>query len=239
MELATVPLAPIVAESIRFPAGAYQLEGVLAYPETDVPFAAAVVAGPQPLLGGDLNNNVVRALGDGLAERGLATLRFNYRGVGRSEGPPVDPAAHLAEFWRTSHVADELDARFDLQGAVACLRGVVGPELPLAVIGYSFGCLLLPHVWGGEAPLARVLVAPTVARHDYSIYRSLKEPMLVVASQGDFAAPDDSVRRWFAGLEAPRRLVHLALDNHFFRGHEPWLVQTVADFLGELWGEPT
>jgi alpha/beta superfamily hydrolase len=234
MALATISRAPVLAERVRFPAGAYRLEGVLAYPETDAPRAAAVIAGPQPLLGGDLDNNVVRALADGLAECGLVTLRFNYRGVGRSEGPALDLPAHLAEFWRTSHVADELDdARLDLEGAVAHLRAVVGEELPLALVGYSFGCTLLPHVTGGEGPLARVLVAPTVARHDYGHYRSLQEPMLVVASEDDFAAPADSLRQWFAGLQAPRRLVHLALDNHFFRGHEDWLVWTVADFLGE------
>jgi alpha/beta superfamily hydrolase len=234
MALATVPLAPIVAEHVRFPAGAYQLEGVLAYPEAEPPRAAAVIAGPQPLLGGDLNNNVVRALADGLAESGLATLRFNYRGVGRSDGPAIDLAAHLAEFWRTSHVTDETDARIDLEGAAAHLRGIVGDDLPLALVGYSFGCTLLPHVTAGEGPLARVLIAPTVARHDYTQYRALKEPMLVVASQEDFATPADSLRRWFATLQGPRRLVHLALDNHFFRGHESWLVRTVADFLGEL-----
>jgi alpha/beta superfamily hydrolase len=235
MALATVPLAPIVAEHVRFPAGAYQLEGVLAYPEADPPRAAAVIAGPHPLLGGDLDNNVVRALADGLARRGLATLRFNYRGVGRSDGPAIDLAAHLAEFWRTAHVADEkTDARSDLEGAVAHLRGVVGGDLPLALLGYSFGCTLLPYVTAGEGPLARVLIAPTVARHDYTPYRALPEPMLVVASQEDFAAPADSLRRWFGTLAGPRRLVHLALDNHFFRGHESWLVQTVADFLGEL-----
>jgi hypothetical protein len=42
-----------------------------------------VLAGPHPLLGGTLHNNVVRGLGDGPARGGLATLRFNYRGVGQ------------------------------------------------------------------------------------------------------------------------------------------------------------
>jgi alpha/beta superfamily hydrolase len=195
-----------------------------------------VIAGPQPLLGGDLDNNVVRALGDGLAEHGLVTLRFDYRGAGRSEGPAIDVARHLAEFWSTSHVADEMDCRFDLEGAVRHLEEVVGPDLPLALVGYSFGCVLLPHVRCGGRPLARVLVAPTVGRHDYSPFAALPGPTLVVASDDDFAAPADHLRNWFAGLPGPGELVQHRLDNHFFRGHEGWLVETVRAFLARHWG---
>src|SRR5208283_5387543 len=111
------PAAPadtLVVERVQFPSGAYRLEGELAYSDLLPPNGAAVIAGPHPLLGGNMHNNVVRCLGDGLAEHGLATLRFNYRGVGGSEGPAIDVTEHLAQFWRTSHVADELDLRFDV-----------------------------------------------------------------------------------------------------------------------------
>ncbi len=103
-----------------------------------------MLAGSHPLLGGNMHNNVVRGLGDGLAEGGWATLRFNYRGVGRSEGPRVDVARHMAEFWQTSHVRGEMDLWQDVQAAVEFLRSVIDPALPLALIGYSFGCALLP-----------------------------------------------------------------------------------------------
>jgi alpha/beta superfamily hydrolase len=219
---------------VTFPAGPYLLEGRLAYPETDAPRGAVVLAGPQPLLGGDLDNNVVRALGDGLAARGFATLRFNYRGVGRSSGPRRDTERHLLEFWRTSHAADELDCRFDVAGAIAFLRDAVGPGLPLTLVGYSFGCVLLPGVSCPGGVAARVLVAPTVGKHDYRDYLPRTDPVLVVASEDDFAAPAEAVQPWFDSLAAPRkRLVRRRLDNHFFRGHEPWLVRTVADFLAD------
>jgi len=70
---------------------------------------AVVIAGPHPLLGGNMRNNVVRCLGDGLAEMGFLTLRFDYRGVGRSRGPQGDVTRHLAEFWKTSHAPGEMD----------------------------------------------------------------------------------------------------------------------------------
>ena len=218
---------PFSAEAVRFQSGPYSLEGVLAYPEEGQPRGAVVLAGPHPSLGGDLNNNVVRALGDGLAELGFVTLRFNYRGVGRSEGPQVDRIAQLAEFWRTSHVADEMDAHLDLAGAVSYLRPIVPILWPPFLVGYSFGCVLLPRVADCRG---RILVAPTVGKHDYTPYHRLAETILVVVSEDDFAAPAAVLDSWFRSLPAAQ-LVRRQLDNHFFRGQEAWLVDAVSSFL--------
>jgi alpha/beta superfamily hydrolase len=224
----------LVVEGVRFPAGPYELEGELAYGEEPYhPRGCAVIAGSHPFLGGNMHNNVVRGLGDGLAEQGLATLRFNYRGVGRSQGPPVDVARHMATFLETSHVPGEMDLGQDVQAAVAFLRQVISPRPPLALIGYSFGCALLPQVGTEEPPAALVLIAPPLGKHDYRGFTSARSPILVIASEDDFALDAVSLRRWFEHLPAPKRLVLAALDNHFFRGHEPWLVQTVAAFLQE------
>jgi uncharacterized protein len=224
----------VVVERVRFPAADYVLEGELAYAEESDDLAGGVVlAGSHPLLGGNMHNNVVRALGDGLAERGLTTLRFNYRGVGGSEGPPVNLARHMAAFWETSHVPGEMDLWQDVQGTVDFLRPIIGPTRPLALIGYSFGCALLPDVCGGEAPAALVLIAPPLSKHDYGRFETAECPLLAVASDDDFTADPERLRSWFGRLPAPKKLVQAPLDNHFFRGHEPWLVTTVAAFLRE------
>ena len=228
---------PIVVENLRFASGAYRLHGELAYPEAERPRGAAVLAGPHPLLGGNMHNNVVRALGDGLAAQGLLTLRFDYRGVGRSTGPAVDVAEHLARFWETSHVPDEMDLAQDVQAAVACVRGLAGPGLPLALLGYSFGCALLPHVRVPGARSALVLIAPTVGKHAYDAYAAVPGPLLVIASEDDFATDAGQLRRWFDTLPEPRRLVLRRFDNHFFRGHEPWLAEAVFEFLHSQRGE--
>jgi alpha/beta superfamily hydrolase len=227
----------IVVEWVQFPAGPYLLEGELAYDEgTDGLLGGVVLAGSHPLLGGTMHNNVVRGLGDGLTEHDLATLRFNYRGVGHSQGPPVDVARHMAEFWETSHVPGEMDLWRDVQGAVDFLRPVVGPARPLFLIGYSFGCALLPSVRLPKPPAALVLIAPPLGKHDYEEFTTVKIPILVVVSENDFAVERARLRQWFGRLPAGAQLVQGPRDNHFFRGHESWLVATVAAFLKEHQG---
>jgi alpha/beta superfamily hydrolase len=181
-----------------------------------------------------MRNNVVRALGDGLAQRGLLTLRFDYRGVGRSQGPHVDVARHLAEFWQTSHAPGEMDFWHDLQAAVEFARQSA-PGLPLALVGYSFGCVLLPFVRPQQELAAMVLIAPTVAKHNYDSFRTVRSPLLVVASEDDFATDAQRLEDWVGTLAMPRQLLRQRCDNHFFRGHEDWLVETVIQFLDGRW----
>jgi alpha/beta superfamily hydrolase len=227
------PSDALVVESVRFASGPYRLEGELAYGEAGAPVGAVLLAGPHPLLGGHMGNNVVRGLGDGLARRGYVTLCFNYRGVGGSEGPPVDTAAHLARFWETSRVPDEAHHQDDLAAARDFLRWAAGDGLPLALAGYSYGCSLLPLA-PGAAPL--ILIAPTVGTHDYGGFDGLTNPKLIVAPEGDFAADAGRLLDWFDGLRQPKLLERPRLDSHFFRGHEDRLAATVADFLDEQWG---
>lgn len=237
----------IVVETVQFTTGPYKLEGELAY--ANPPFfppacageeggmrGGVVLAGSHPLLGGNMHNNVVRGLGDGLAEHGWATLRFNYRGVGRSEGPRVDVAQHMAEFWKTSHVEGEMDLWQDVQGAAVYLRPIIGPTRPLVLIGYSFGCALLPSLCRIEAPAAIVLIAPPLGKHDYTDFATVKSPLLAIMSTDDFTLEPARLHAWFDCLPEPKSLVQAAADNHFFRGHEPWLVETVSAFLSEQVG---
>jgi alpha/beta superfamily hydrolase len=221
----------IVVEEVSFASGPWRLRGELAYPEGTV-IGAAVFAGPHPLLGGTVHNNVMRGVGDGLARRGIATLRFDYRGAGCSDGPRFDVAHHLAEFWATSHVADELDLAQDVQAGVDFARQAVGDAdaLPLMLVGYSFGCVLLAQLPHAEAtPL--VLIAPTIGKHAYDAFRAMTNPILVVAARDDFASDADRLHAWFDALPGPRTLVHDIFDNHFFRGYEDMLAATAFYFF--------
>jgi alpha/beta superfamily hydrolase len=230
MPLGCLSDAPVV-ETVQFRSGRWRLRGELVYGEDGAPVAAAVIAGPHPLLGGTMENNVVRGLGDGLARQGIAALRFDYRGVGASEGPATDVAARLAEFWQTSRVDDEAGYAEDFAAAVEFLRSAVGTKLRPTLIGYSFGCSLLATVPGASAETPLVLVAPTVGTHSYTSLAAATAPKLVVAPECDFATDDAALLDWFGRLPAPKELLRPKLDGHFFRGHEAWLAATVAGFI--------
>jgi alpha/beta superfamily hydrolase len=225
------PSDDLVVESVRFPAGPYSLEGELIYSEGTTPSGAVVVAGPHPLLGGTMQNNVVRRLTDGLASRGRVCLRFNYRGVGGSTGPALDTIQQLSEFWASSRLSNEEALGEDLCGAAAFVRRVVGVGMPLALAGYSFGCTLLPAAAHAEQLAPLVLIAPTVGMHDLGAFTSLHRSMLVIAPAGDFATREEEVSDWLGRLDVGTECLRPSLDGHFFRGHESWLTDAVAAFL--------
>ena len=72
-------------ERVTFPVGDITLEGLLSVP-AQAPQIGAVLCHPHPLYGGEMHNNIVSALVDAFRLAGIATLRFNFRGVGNSEG---------------------------------------------------------------------------------------------------------------------------------------------------------
>ena len=173
----------LVVEAVRFLSNGFRLEGELVYADGPI-MGGIVVAGPHPLLGGTMGNNVVQGLADGLAREGFGILRFNYRGSGNSDGPRADVESNLAEFLATSHVPDEPAYGDDLVAATDFLCEAIGDCASLALVGYSFGCSLLPAAAAPGIPL--VLVAPTIGTHNYAAFRAMDNPLLVIASEDRF-----------------------------------------------------
>src|SRR5271156_829070 len=113
-------------ERVTFKSSDLTLEGMIASPDGAGPHRAAVVCHPHPLYGGSMYNNVVDAVLEALHARGFATLRFNFRGVGQSEG----------EFDNGKGEAD------DAVAAIRFLTAQKGVRADSAVLaGYSFGAM--------------------------------------------------------------------------------------------------
>src|SRR5215510_7238151 len=111
----------LVEEHVTFPVGDITLEGLFWTPP-QTPAIGAVLCHPHPLYGGEMHNNVVSALADALQQAGVATLRFNFRGVGRSGG---------------EHGGGEAEVE-DVKAAVSYLLS--RQAVPTVVVaGYSFG----------------------------------------------------------------------------------------------------
>ena len=99
--------ASVVQEHVTFDGAIGQIEAILTYPEQNDPQESIFIVGPHPMLGGDFDNNVIRELSTCLAERNTLTLRFNYRGVGQSDGEPILSTDNIAEFWARSRIDQE------------------------------------------------------------------------------------------------------------------------------------
>ena len=126
------------------------LEALLAVPDT--PSAGVVICHPHPLYGGDMDNPVVVRIQEVCASLGLATLRFNFRGVGGSGG------AHA------NGVGEQDDARAALEALARETRGA-----PTAIAGYSFGARIAAQVASSDPRIGGLaLIAPPLGMYDFA-----------------------------------------------------------------------
>jgi uncharacterized protein len=175
---------------------------------------AAVVAHPHPLYGGDRHNPVVDAIFRRLPDVGIATVRFDFRGVGASTG------VH----------GDGITERLDVESALDHLRAEY-PDVPLFVVGYSFGSIVGLRVTESAGVAAWVAVAPPLGRMppDAGVAESERPKLLVVAGHDQFTSEAD-VRALTEEWRATTIEV-LPSADHFLAGHTARVAQLTADFL--------
>lgn len=201
---------------ITFPCGDLKLEGLLTLPEGGAPGAAAVVCHPHPMYGGSMYNNVVEAVLQALWRRQFATLRFNFRGVGDSEG-------------EYDGGEGELD---DVREAVAFLAGKAGVK-SVVLAGYSFGASVSLRAGLTDPAVDRlVLVALPVAGLT-GPSDSTSKPVLLVSGDRDSYSPLEPLRTLAGKLGSRARLEILAGADHFFGGYEARLSALIGAELAE------
>ncbi|MEQ8233349.1 MAG: alpha/beta fold hydrolase [Gammaproteobacteria bacterium] len=221
----------MIEETLDIVSDGLRLEGRLVYAATTRGHAAVLLCPPHPFLGGDMDNNVVRALVDELAACGMIVLRFNYRGIGGSE-VARDLHADQAAFWRDSTCPDyEAEIHRDCAAACATLRRAC-PGVPLYLVGYSFGCLPALAL-SRTLPVARLLlVAPPLAKWTVTETDvNVDERSALYYAPGDFACPEDLARALFARLPRAHELRSFVDADHFFVGREHELARAAAGFL--------
>ena len=175
---------------------------------------AVVVTHPHPLYGGDMDNDVVTAITEAFAQAGYTTLRFNFRGVGRSEG-------------RYSDGAGEQE---DVCAAVDYLKDCGHGRIELS--GYSFGTWVNALCAGRRLPGVRMtMVAPPVAFMDFSAVANLAGLTAVVAGSRDDIAPSDMLKRLIPLWNPEARLEILSGADHFFFGYREALLAMLTGLL--------
>ena len=189
------------------------IEGLLDQPE-GISRGVAVVAHPHPLFGGTMDNKVVQTLARAFVQCGWTVARFNFRGVGASEGV---------------HDAGEGEAR-DFLSVVE----QVAPKGALAVAGFSFGSFVASHaiqaLWDKRDIDKIVFVGTATERLSVAdVPESLHEKTLVVHGEQDDTVSLASVMDWARPQSLPVMVV--PGGGHFFHGQLPLLKSLVVRHL--------
>jgi alpha/beta superfamily hydrolase len=196
-----VPAAfPATAARFLLPGAAGAIEVA-----TDVPatprLGTALICHPHPLHGGSMQNKVVTTVERALRELGLRTLRFNFRGVGQSEGT----------------FDDGIGEGGDLVRLAQWVRGV-RPRDALWLAGFSFGAYVAAARAAEIAPAQLISLAPPVGRWHFDAIADPGCPWLAVQPEADEVVDADAVYAWAAQPDSPVELVRLPGASHFFHG---------------------
>ena len=192
-------------------------EGIIALPDGEGPFPGVVMCHPHPLHGGSMDNNVVVAVTFGLADAGIASLRFNFRGVGNSSG---------------EHAHGEKEHEETLMGMefLGALPDIDDDRIGLG--GYSFSTrVICSHKQLYKKPLAIALVAPSLEAITDSPLQSDKTPRLIITGDRDRLANSNGVDEQLARFNPPVEYHVIPGADHFWVGQERQMAEKVVAFF--------
>ncbi len=203
--------------AVEFKCGELTLEGYLELPEGDDPFPASIVCHPHSLYGGEMHNNVVMGVCIHLVKNQIAALRFNFRGVGSSEG----------EFGEGIKEQDDTRAalKFLLQ------RDEIDHKR-IALTGYSFGAFAgLAALNNNENIKALVGISPPLLLFEFNYLKNCTKPKLLTIGDMDQFTPEKEFKDFYEELPEPKEKRILQGADHFFWGYENELGKIVTEFL--------
>lgn len=188
----------------------------------------AIILHPHPQFGGTMNNQIVYNLYYTFAERGFSVLRFNFRGVGRSQGA-------------FDHGQGELS---DAASALDWAQSICPEARACWIAGISFGS------WIGMQLLMRrpeiegfISIAPPANRFDFSFLAPCPSSGLFVHGDQDRVAPLREVMGLIEKLKTQKGIVieHAVIEgaNHFFEDRVEPLITKVGSYLDHRLDNPT
>lgn len=206
----------IMRQTLTFPGPAGKLQAILSEPESDPALVsnAVVVCHPHPLHGGTMHNKVVHYLAKAFSDQGAAALRFNYRGVGDSNGSYDEGQGE------TEDVLAALDWMH---------KGY--PHARLWLAGFSFGAYTSLKASTQRELAGLISVAPPVHLFDMTHLPQPQCPWLIIQGDQDMVVSFAAVQHWVAQLSVMPRFVPLEGIGHFFHGKLHALHSVVGEFI--------
>lgn len=213
-------------ETVQIPVAHGTLEGLMRLPDavadaSEAPTAhatppmAAVVCHPHPRGGGTMHNKVVFRVAQALGEVGMPTLRFNFRGVGRSTGSFDEGRGE----------------RDDVRAALEYLAAAF-PHSALCLAGFSFGAWVGLPVGAADARVGQLIgVGVPVESLEVDPLAGCATPKLIVQGDHDQYGPPDSLRAWYQRLSEPKHLIVVPGADHFFTHHQAELREAIVAYF--------
>lgn len=183
---------------------------------------AAVVCHPHPQHGGTMHNKVVYRTAKAFESLAYPVLRFNFRGVGASEGSFGDGAGE----------ADDVRAALDW-------LATEHPDLPIVLAGFSFGNVIGLPVGAEDDRVSHLVgIGTPTDRFRFDALSRCRKPKLFVQGDRDEFGPLDALRAGLNGVAKPWQLILVEGADHFFTGRLPALQDAIRGYFSGSRGAP-
>jgi alpha/beta superfamily hydrolase len=201
-----------IEEKITFPSGRYRLEG---YWQAGTNGKGVAITHPHPLYGGTMNNPVVETIQNAYQQNGHATLRFNFRGVGGSQG----------------NFDNGLGEQNDVRAAIAFIENMNGSAVDLA--GYSFGAWVNAGVVADNRTsiASMIMISPPVGFIEFENVSALDCLKLVVTGRRDEIAPVNQIRDLLPAWNPRAHFEIIDGCDHFYIGYLDKLQSILTQYL--------
>ena len=201
----------------EFPGPVGRLEALLDEPD-GAPRAAVVFAHPLPTRGGTMHTKVVFQSAKALPRIRCVVLRFNFRGVGRSDGTWDDGRGELDDYRAAT---DFLASKY--------------PDLEMWAAGFSFGSYIAMTCGADDERLCALIgIAPPVDRYEFASVKLSAKPKFIIHGERDELVSLKAVREFYARLEEPKELVEIDRAGHLFDGQSQEVGDALEDLLGDF-----
>jgi len=188
-----------MVKKVTFLSEDYEIEGLFNKRDQD---KGVVVTHPHPLHGGDMYNLVVETIVHVYYQKGYSTLKFNFRGVGKSQG----------------EYDNGIGEQKDVLAAIAFLFETGIKQIDLA--GYSFGAWVNAHAIREDASVQNIMmVSPPVGFMDFQSISAMSDLKLVIAGSRDDIAPVDIIRKTLPVWNPDARFEVIDGADHFYGGY--------------------
>ena len=213
------------AKVVSFDSRGLTLEGVLTVPPAQGAAPGVVVCHPHPLHGGTMQSSVVAGLEEAMVAAGVAVLRFNFRGVGRSQGA-FDNGVGEAD---------------DAVAALLFLARQDGVDMGrMGLAGYSFGAGVAAAVAEREEQVRALALVSCPRRWlEAPALQGLAKPKLLIGGDRDHLVDGAAFESITRGLSDPTETHLVEGADHFWRGMERTVGGMAADFFARRLASPS